>query len=92
MCDLIQGARATGQAAPSFVLCGPSGAGKTTLAEAIASECGTCSRPFLASRESQPVALCTLLSELDPADVPLIDEAHRLPDELQQLLLGVLDE
>jgi holliday junction DNA helicase RuvB len=89
---LIQGAQAKGEPAPSFVLCGPSGVGKTTLAEAYAAECGTRCRPFLASRESQVVGLCTALSELDAADVLLIDEAHRLPDELQQLLLGVLDE
>jgi len=89
---LIAGAKAHGDACPSMLLAGPSGAGKSTMAAAIAAEYGSQLHMLLAGSDTTATAICRILSELKHGDVFLVDEAHSLSADAQQVLFIALDQ
>jgi Holliday junction DNA helicase RuvB len=88
----IAGAKELGRACPSMLLAGPSGVGKTTLAEAIARECGTDILKLFAGEDTTPLEVCRALGTLQANDVFFIDEIHALTAQAQQILYVALDD
>jgi Holliday junction DNA helicase RuvB len=88
---LIEGAKSLGKVCPSLLLVAPSGAGKTTFANAIATEYGSNMHGLHAGETTRAGDLCKMLSELAYGDVFFIDESHSLHRDAQQVLYIALD-
>ena len=71
---------------------GPPGLGKTTLANIIAKEMGvnikTTSGPMLMKTGD----LATILTNLQPGDVLFIDEIHRMPIAVEEVLYSAMED
>lgn len=89
---LIAGARELGRPCPPLRLTAPAGHGKTALGHAIAEEYGSEFLPLLAGTDTRAADVCDLLLTGQHGDVVLIDEAHTLRLDAQQILFAALDE
>lgn len=89
---LIHGAKVCGEACTSLLLVGTAGSGKTSIAKAVAAEYGSDFQTLLAGSDTKPAEICELLREVRHGDVVLIDEAHALGSDAQQILYLALDE
>lgn len=74
------------------LLYGPPGLGKTTLAFVIASEMGVNIRTTSGPAIEKPGDLVALLNELEPGDVLFIDEIHRLPRVVEEMLYTAMED
>ena len=88
----IEAATAREESLDHILLHGPPGLGKTTLASLIA---GAMDVPFLTT--SGPVLekggdLVGILSRLAPRTVLFIDEVHRLPRPVEEILYGAMED
>ena len=70
---LIRGARALGKPCPSLLLAAPSGAGKTTFANAIATEYGSTLHLLNAGEATRTAEVCAHLYDLTYGDVFFVD-------------------
>lgn len=71
---------------------GPPGLGKTTLARIISRELGVNFKTVAAPSISKPGDLAAILVTLEPRDVLFIDEIHRLPLIVEELLYGAMED
>src|SRR5690348_9384357 len=85
----LHGAQTLGHPCPHLLLVGTSGMGKTKLAQSLAKEYGTECRVVLG--KATPSKLCEYLIALRNGDFLFLDEAHNLPRDSQEALLGVID-
>lgn len=90
--QLAFGSKKLGEPCPSLLLKAPTGCGKTSLAEALAIEMGTTIHTIFAGDETQAGDVCRILKQVDHADIFLIDEAHSLKQNAQQILYNALDK
>lgn len=74
------------------LLHGPPGLGKTTLAQIIAQETGASFKPTSASMLNKPADLASLLTGLKDRDVFFIDEIHRLPSTVEEVLYTAMED
>ena len=74
------------------LLYGPPGLGKTTLANIIANEMGTNFKAVTAPSISRTGDLAAILSSLEPGDVLFIDEIHRLPKIVEEVLYSAMED
>ncbi|OYX34009.1 MAG: Holliday junction branch migration DNA helicase RuvB [Caulobacterales bacterium 32-69-10] len=88
----IDAARARGQALDHVLLFGPPGLGKTTLAQIVARELGVNFRATSGPILSKPGDLAAILTNLEANDVLFIDEIHRLPATVEEVLYPAMED
>lgn len=88
----VSGARARGEAMDHVLLYGPPGLGKTTLAHIVANELGTNFRATAAPMLTKQGDLAAILTALEPMDVLFIDEIHRLPTAIEEVLYSAMED
>ena len=88
----VSAARERGEAMDHVLLYGPPGLGKTTLAHIVANELGTNFRATSAPMLTKQGDLAAILTALEPMDVLFIDEIHRLPTAIEEVLYSAMED
>ena len=88
----ISGAKSRGESMDHVLLYGPPGLGKTTLAHIVANELGTSFRATSAPMLTKQGDLAAILTALEPMDVLFIDEIHRLPTAIEEVLYSAMED
>ncbi|MEK3797999.1 Holliday junction branch migration DNA helicase RuvB [Peribacillus sp. FSL H8-0477] len=88
----IEAARMREETLDHVLLYGPPGLGKTTLAVIIANEMGVNIRTTSGPAIERPGDLAAILSALEPGDVLFIDEIHRLPRTVEEVLYPAMED
>ena len=88
----IQAARSRSEALDHVLLYGPPGLGKTTLAMVIANELEVGIKTTSGPAIERPGDLVALLNDLQAGDVLFIDEIHRLPRVVEEMLYSAMED
>jgi len=88
----VSAARNRGDALDHVLLSGPPGLGKTTLAQILSREMGVGFRATSGPVIAKAGDLAALLTNLEPRDVLFIDEIHRLPAYVEEILYPAMED
>lgn len=88
----IQAAKMRSEPLDHVLLYGPPGLGKTTLAAIIANEMEVQFRSTSGPAIERAGDLAAILSSLEPGDVLFIDEIHRLPHAVEEVLYPAMED
>src|SRR5256885_5290729 len=89
---LLAAARGRGQAADHLLFAGPPGLGKTTLSGIVAAEMDVALRITSGPALERAGDLAAILTNLDDGDVLFIDEIHRLPRPVEEVLYPAMED
>lgn len=88
----IEATRARKEALDHVLIYGPPGLGKTTLAHIIAAELGASIRVTSGPAIERPGDLAAIISNLHEGDILFIDEVHRLPRIVEEVLYPAMED
>lgn len=88
----IKAAKMRNEPLDHVLLYGPPGLGKTTLAAIIANELGVNFKTSSGPAIEKSGDLAAVLSSLEPGDVLFIDEIHRIPRFIEEILYSAMED
>jgi holliday junction DNA helicase RuvB len=88
---LIDGARRRREPVDHLLFSGPPGLGKTTLAQIVANEMEAGFQPTSGPALDRPSDLAAILTNLEDGDVLFVDEIHRMPRPVEEVLYPALE-
>jgi len=89
---LVEAARGRGEPVDHVLFSGPPGLGKTTLAAILAHEMGAQLRVTSGPALERAGDLAAILSNVEAGDVMFIDEIHRLPRAVEEILYTAMED
>ncbi len=89
---LIEAAQGRGEPVDHVLFSGPPGLGKTSLAGIVAHEMGSQLRATSGPALERPGDLAAVITNLDRGDVLFIDEIHRLPRQVEEVLYPAMED
>lgn len=88
----IEAAKMRGESLDHVLLYGPPGLGKTTMAYIIANELGVNIKTASGPSIEKSGDLAAILSSLEPGNVLFIDEIHRMPRFIEEILYPAMED
>jgi Holliday junction DNA helicase RuvB len=89
---LLQAARERNEPVDHVLFSGPPGLGKTTLAQIVAHEMTAGFQPTSGPALERPSDLAAILTNLGDGDVLFVDEIHRMPRSVEEVLYPALED
>jgi Holliday junction DNA helicase RuvB len=89
---LLAGASQRNDPVDHLLFSGPPGLGKTTLAQIVAIEMGAGFQPTSGPALERPSDLAAILTNLGDGDVLFVDEIHRMPRAVEEVLYPALED
>jgi Holliday junction DNA helicase RuvB len=89
---LVEAASARHESVDHLLFSGPPGLGKTSLAGIVAHEMGASFRSTSGPALDRPGDLAAVITNLEQGDVLFIDEVHRLPRQVEEVLYPAMED